>query len=34
MAVTNWWTFFGVLLLLDALIVALSLLLFPYLWKD
>ena len=34
MAVTNWWTFFGVLLLLDALIIALSLLLFPYLWKD
>ncbi len=34
MAVSNWWTFFGVLLLLDLLIVALSLLLFPYLWKD
>lgn len=34
MAVSNWWTFFGVLILLDALIVALSLLLYPYLWKD
>jgi heme exporter protein B len=32
--ITGWWKFFGVLICLDILVVVLSIILFPYLWKD
>ncbi|MBL7754211.1 MAG: heme exporter protein CcmB [Chitinophagaceae bacterium] len=32
--VSGWWTFVGILFILDAIILAMSLLLFPYLWKE
>lgn len=34
MMVTGWWKFFVVLIALDVLIVLLSVILFPYLWKE
>jgi heme exporter protein B len=34
MKVTNWWSFFVVLIALDVLIILLSYLLFPFLWKE
>ncbi len=34
MKVTNWWSFFVVLIALDILIILLSYLLFPFLWKE
>jgi heme exporter protein B len=34
MLVTGWWQFFFVLLFLDFLIMILSIILFPYLWKE
>lgn len=34
MMVTGWWKFFFVLIALDVLIVLLSVILFPYLWKE
>lgn len=34
MVVTGWWSFFFVLMALNMLIIILSLILFPYLWKD
>jgi len=34
MLVKGWWSFFGILLLLDLLIVILSVILFPFLWKE
>lgn len=34
MSVTGWWSFYFILIGLDVLIVALSIILFPYLWKE
>ncbi len=34
MMVTGWWQFFGVLIALDLLVMLLSVILFPYLWKE
>jgi heme exporter protein B len=32
--VTGWWQFYGALLLLDFLIIVLSIILFPFIWKE
>jgi len=34
LTVTGWWQFFGALVLLDLLIIILSVILFPYIWKE
>jgi heme exporter protein B len=34
MSVTGWWSFYFILIGLDVLIIALSIILFPFLWKD
>jgi heme exporter protein B len=34
MQVEGWWQFFGVLLFLDVLILVLSIILFPFLWRE
>lgn len=34
MAVSGWWQFYFVLLLLDVLIIVLSIILFPFIWKE
>ena len=34
MQVSGWWSFFAILMVLDGLILLLSVILFPYLWKD
>lgn len=32
--ISGWWQFFGALLLLDVLIIILSIILFPFIWKE
>jgi heme exporter protein B len=32
--VSGWWKFFGVLLALNVLLILLSIILFPFLWKE
>jgi heme exporter protein B len=34
MSVTGWWSFYFILIGLDVLIIALSIILFPFLWKE
>lgn len=34
MTVSGWWNFFGILIGLDVLIIALSVILFPFIWKE
>jgi heme exporter protein B len=34
MSVNGWWSFYFILIGLDVLIIALSIILFPFLWKE